>query len=579
MPDGTYTVTYWDDKLNYILDLVNVTVNGGETVDMGILPLAGWWTRLEGDVFNDLNRNGKRDTGEPGIANFTVVMKKRENSVMDRGAKAVTTDATGHYVMENLYPLTQWLVVEAYSDLYYTTGVTWQADNQPTETTVLGAGVDVGVLPIIGLSGRLDWGVHAYDPTGASGGIDPRNGGIVGTVSYDTTRNELDPAFAAVEDWQPGVPGLTVNLWAPVPCTAASLRCDPTGRYEVDLDGAYTRGALLNQYVTERWSRPRNCQARDVDGNPLLYPGDQQFMPPATGDYECLEAPAMGVQFEAGFSAVDGNYGFGDGCFQADATRTPGTYDPVSGACTVGELGELPARDYLVQVEIPTDLLGRPAYQFTREEDINIFRGDQWVPQVPPPPCAGPLHTVDVAGSGTDGYPETGAAQRRDGAGLQPGLQPDLRRRRRHALRRAGPPALRHQAGAGEPGALHRPVLQPVHRGPGGRAALHLHRRRPQLLARPAVDPLRREGRRAPRAGRDLRLHQPAGAHRRVGLQRHLRRPPAVDRPDLLPDARPASAPTSTGSSATTPASPGGSTPTTTRASAPSPPSSRSSRA
>lgn len=405
VPDGTYTVSYWDEKLNHLLDMVNVTVNGGESVDMGILPLAGWWTELEGDVFNDLNRNGKRDAGEPGIANFTVVLKKRENSILDRGAKFATTDAAGHYVMENVYPLTQWVVVEAYSDNYYTTGVTWQADNQPTETTVLGAGVDVGILPIIGLGGRLDWGVHAYDPTGATGGVDPRNGGIVGSVSYDTTRNELDPAFAAVEDWQPGIPGLTVNLWAPVPCTAASLRCDPTRRYEVGLDGAFTRGALLNQYVTERWSRPRNCQARDVDGLPLLYPTDQQFLPPATGDYECLEAPAMGVQFETGFSAVDGNYGFGDGCFQADAARSPGAYDPISGSCTVGELGELPPRDYLVQVEIPNDLTGRPVYQVTREEDINIFRGDAWVPQVPPPPCAGALHTVDLAGAGTDGYP------------------------------------------------------------------------------------------------------------------------------------------------------------------------------
>ena len=58
--------------------------------------------------------------------------------------------------------MTQWLVLEAYNDLYYTTGVTYQADNQPTPTTVLGAGVDVSMLPIIGLSGRMDWGVHAY---------------------------------------------------------------------------------------------------------------------------------------------------------------------------------------------------------------------------------------------------------------------------------------------------------------------------------------------------------------------------------------------------------------------------------
>ena len=27
--------------------------------------------------------------------------------------------------------MTQWLVMEAYSDLYYTTGITYQADNQP----------------------------------------------------------------------------------------------------------------------------------------------------------------------------------------------------------------------------------------------------------------------------------------------------------------------------------------------------------------------------------------------------------------------------------------------------------------
>ena len=44
-------------------------------------------------------------------------------------------------------------------------------------------------------------------------------------------------------------------------------------------------------------------------------------------------------------------------------------------------------------------------YSVTSEEDINIARGDTVVPQVPPPSCAGPLHTVDVLGDGTDGYP------------------------------------------------------------------------------------------------------------------------------------------------------------------------------
>ncbi len=60
--------------------------------------------------------------------------------------------------------------------------------------------------------------------------------------------------------------------------------------------------------------------------------------------------------------------------------------------------------DYIVKVNVPNDPVhNRPLYQVTREEDINIANGDTTVPQIPPPPCVGALHTVDVAGSGTDG--------------------------------------------------------------------------------------------------------------------------------------------------------------------------------
>ncbi|GAB4452169.1 MAG: hypothetical protein Kow0031_34600 [Anaerolineae bacterium] len=416
VPDGNYTLTWWDEPQNYILDLLNVTVTNGEVVDMGILPLTGWWTKFHGYIFNDTNRNGVRDPGEPGVPNYLLTMRKRENSLMDRGATAVSSSPDGYYEFENGYPMTQWLVMEAYSDLYYTTGVTYQADNQNEPTTVLGAGVDVSVLPIIGLSGRMDWGVHAYDATGRNG-VDPRNGGIVGTVSYDTTRNELDPQYAAAEDWQPGVPGLTVNLWDTVDCPLdhdlLGIPCDPTESYMLAPDGSYAKGALLNTYVTESWQRPTdNCVARDVDGNPLAYPGDQQVTN-SSGD--CLEGPLMGVQFgpsatdqgtpDANFgAAVDGNYGFGDGCFNGTLDAS----DPANPVCVGGTFDPLPGgREYLVEVETAYDQTGmRPLFQFTREEDINIANGDQFVPQVPPPACVGPLHTVDVAGLGGDGYGE-----------------------------------------------------------------------------------------------------------------------------------------------------------------------------
>ena len=89
-PTANYTLTWWDEPQNYILNFINVTVTNGEIVDMGQLPLNGWWTdATTGYVFNDLNRNGVQDPGEPGIPNFALTMRRRDNSLMDRGTTAV----------------------------------------------------------------------------------------------------------------------------------------------------------------------------------------------------------------------------------------------------------------------------------------------------------------------------------------------------------------------------------------------------------------------------------------------------------------------------------------------------------
>ena len=413
VPDGTYSLTYWDDPQQYILDMLNVTVNNGELVDTGILPMAGWFTDIQGYVFNDTNRNGRRDAGEPGVPNFGLTVRRRENSLIDRGSTSGTTDQSGHYSLPNTYPLTEWIVLEAYDDRYYTTGITYQADNQPTPTTILGQGVDISMLPIIGLGGTVDWGVHAYDATGTNG-VDPQNGGIVGSISYDTTRNELDPQYAAAEDWQPGVSNIPVELYATVPCPGdGSVPCDAAGAHALAPDGSLARGNLLNTYVSETWERPKDCTARDVNGDELTYPDRQQVLPPSTGGFDCLEGPLMGVQFgpyatdqgtpDANFgAAVDGNYGFGDGCFDGTLDAS----DPANPVCAGGTFTSLPADDYLVHVTNLADEGGNPIYKFTSEEDINIANGETWVPQIPPPSCAGALHTVDVADPATtDGYP------------------------------------------------------------------------------------------------------------------------------------------------------------------------------
>lgn len=412
VPDGSYLFTWWDANLNYILDLNQVTVANGQITNMGTPLLTGWFTRVEGSVFSDDNKNGKRDPGEPGISDYLVVLKDRDNSEIDRMSIAAVTDTDGYYVFEKAYPMGSWMILEAYADRYYTTGVTYQVENQPEETTVLGAGVDVGFLPILGQNGRLDWGVQAYEPG--------TNGGIVGTVFYDTTRNELDARYQAVEGWTPGIPGVLVTLSKPVYCgTNEGVPCDPTEEFEVAPDGSIAKdltaggvacgtnegepcdpsgtweldalenfkvGPVISTAITETWEQPTNCTTYDAHGNVV-----NQYALPAPGpDVRCLEAPQMGTQFQSDFASLDGNYGF-DTVYSGFGT----TDEPV------GE--DIPADDYLVEVVMPEDALGRTMYQVVREEDVNIFGGDEFIPAVPPPACAGPMHIVDVAGVGVDG--------------------------------------------------------------------------------------------------------------------------------------------------------------------------------
>ncbi len=123
----------------------------------------------------------------------------------------------------------------------------------------------MSILPILSQSGRLDWGVKPYDPG--------TNGGIAGSVFYDTVRAEDDAAYAGAEPWQPGIPGLPVHLWATVPCgTNPGAPCNDTGMYELEPDGSYAKGHLLNTTVTESYVRPKDCVVRDVNGDPITVP-------------------------------------------------------------------------------------------------------------------------------------------------------------------------------------------------------------------------------------------------------------------------------------------------------------------
>ncbi|MEU3455164.1 SdrD B-like domain-containing protein [Micromonospora sp. NPDC006766] len=383
VPDGDYQLTLWDGPQEMLLDSFNVTVSGGKTVNVGTKPLAGWFTEITGTVFVDTNGNGRQDPGEKGVPRFPLTIRERDNSFMDQATNSVITDSNGKYSIKEVYPLTKWLVLEAFHTRYKTTGITYQAPNDPTPTTLLGEAVDVDVLPIIGLSGRVDWGVQPYRGT--------ENGGIAGTVTYDTTRNELDPAYAITEPYQPGIPGLQVHLHAVVR--------DENGDPVRDEDGSLKKGPELNDaYTSETWAPGRGCTARMFDGRPLT---DQLALPEfgTEADQMCVEAPMMGFQAAptdndpTNFGqTVNGNYGFTDSKLNlippGDPANPGPDHDlPLYAPLPDGETQPLVPDDYLVSVELGENPVGGgPMYLPTREEDVNVFDGDGYLPQENFPP-------------------------------------------------------------------------------------------------------------------------------------------------------------------------------------------------
>ncbi len=202
VPAGDYMLSVWDFDQNNILYSQNVTVRPGEQTDMDTLRLAQWWTWIHGTVFDDTNANGtpgSRREGHP--APDADRARARRTSLYEHGSNLAITDADGHYDLRAVYPLGQWLALEQYSDGYKTTGLTWQAQHEKHADHQARRAVDVNFLPWIGQGATIDWGKKAYKPD--------ENGGIVGVVSYGTTRNELDPDEAVIEDWQPGISGVT----------------------------------------------------------------------------------------------------------------------------------------------------------------------------------------------------------------------------------------------------------------------------------------------------------------------------------------------------------------------------------
>jgi len=399
VPDGDYFLTIWDEPQDYALDRFNVTISHGQVVDMGVLPLLGWFTRISGHVFIDKNGNGRQDPGEQGLFHGLVQNLNRTNNAMEGGINTTYTDNSGYYEFTEAYPLGLMSINQFFVTRFKTSGVTWQACNDPQEHTIVAPMVDVSYLPVIGHCGRLDWGIKPYD---ASSG---ENGGIVATMLYDEIRTKFNARQAQSYDYQTGIPGFRFEQYSPVK-GAGPGGTDPLTGYALNADGSYQTVQPLQPsngkdcstvdpsvacYQSEANNRPAQCYPRDANGNPIGFdPADPRSLDFYTFGGACIETGAQSTQFGLGtdnpnppvnhpVQTVDGNYGFGG-----------------------------PPGDTLIRATAPVDTVlppdpngnDLPLYKTTTEQDVNLFSAAQFIPQnadksnVAWPPNPGPAHQM-----------------------------------------------------------------------------------------------------------------------------------------------------------------------------------------
>jgi SdrD B-like protein len=412
VPAGSYNLSIWDEQLSYIMGFKPVTVGAGQTVDVNEedpvhpgefgIGVSRWFGWLGGHVYKDLNGNGVRDPGEPGIADTDMDQRWRDGSIKE----ATFTDPSGYYEYPTAEggPLGRWIINEQGFGRFGVTGASRHDEYNPNLVTHVptdqGGALLANTLLVEGHRETVDWGKIDYPPN--------TPGQIVGVTYWATTRNEFRADLQAHEDYEPGIPDVTVYLEGLGPDLIPNTNDD----------------VLLNAYVTDHWQQPnasqtssqpgwsQGCEVLDASGNDI-----SGALNPAIGP-NCLEVPITGEQTKDG--AFDGGYAFADYCPEAI-----GGFDTSTELCANGsDPGDHPlvAGKYIVHSIMPKDSNDSRAcnpanpngyknisdahgsipgggqgclYRIVREEDVNVDLGNHFIPAIPPPPCVGDDHVID----------------------------------------------------------------------------------------------------------------------------------------------------------------------------------------
>jgi len=391
VPPGLYQLVYWDYPQDYLIQFATVNVGPNEAVDMGDLGTPRWFGTIQGYAYMDSGvakdgtlitaantpgiisgpdpskpgyANRFRDcydagggidpnnvaTCEPGLTGQDFDIRFKDGSVK----YATFADTNGYYEFPEYFEWEHWLIWEVGFGRFAHIGTASYATDE------FGDPIGYPYSPINGpaeglgglLQSQMTWaGTYQWIDAGKLPYALGENGGISGIVFYATTRNEFSPRYAAAEDYEPGIPGVTVNLYQaaldgndnPLACTAVGPGC-PYGQGEL----MRISDTPFDSVQTDSWydNLPVDCTLPDFFGTGVTF------------DPECFELPRTWNQIKDG--VFDGGYAF------------EGT----------------PPGKYIVEVVPPA------GYREIRDEDQNTDQGDYFIPQVPPSQCAGPLHLV-----------------------------------------------------------------------------------------------------------------------------------------------------------------------------------------
>ncbi len=402
VPAGTYTLTLWDKPLDQIIDFRTITIPtdpATASIALGQIPVFQWFGVYEGSYFFDANLNGKRDTGEQGIANLSAGIRFRDGSLYQ--GTVSTTD--GSFTLNEIFPFFKWLIAESDYSRFYPTGATVYVDkggknifnksDNPAdpESSLLEVRTEApgpgslleGFMLFFDNSMHIDWGRAPYPVTLPDGKV-VTNGGISGVVSYAFTRAPSDPRLSLQSPWEPGQGNVKFRLWKP---TGFDANGKPKFDPPYDKPIAETLSDSWDRFVFDD-DTPQPDARRNKGRNPnkgmltgcldSIQDAGLSIRPqgiPLDEYIDCAETIATWNQIKP--AVYDGGWIFSEYTDPLDGTTKP-----------------LAAGQYVVEMIPP---LG---FEVVKEEDQNLVAsGDAFLPSRPqpallPPRCVGPDHIV-----------------------------------------------------------------------------------------------------------------------------------------------------------------------------------------